>query len=180
MFYKKSTYLNENGEVINEKLEKVRVWRDNKYLFRAKNYQSRMYQDVKLKDVVKNNSDRLRIYDLATEIYKDTNIIAYQYKSRQKRIADIDDISNMIGLSIKKTREFLNRMKKLHIIAERIDNVGDTTTIKYIINPLFFSSNKWLSADLYLLFEESLQFHVPEWTRLKFNESKQKVKSIEE
>jgi hypothetical protein len=61
-------------------------------------------------------------------------------------------------------------MKKLHIIAERIDRVGDLTQIKYVINPLFFNSKKYINSDLYFLFQESLDMYLPNWVIRKFHE----------
>jgi hypothetical protein len=81
-----------------------------------------------------------------------------------------DLISKIINLSHKRTRDFITRMKKLHIIAERVDNVGDMISTKFVFNPLIFSSNKYLSADLYFLFQESLDCYLPGWVTKRFHE----------
>lgn len=140
------------------------------YLFRVKKNGVKTFADVKLSEQVKDRSDFLRCHLLAEHIYKDTNMIAVRVNSREIRPADIEDISNIITLSIKKTKEFLNRMRKLHIIAEREDKIGDLISIKYYFNPLFFCSGKYLSPDLYFLFRDSLDCYLPKWAINKFNE----------
>lgn len=82
----------------------------------------------------------------------------------------IKDISKVIGLSEKRTRAFITRMKQREIIAERIDEVGKDKVVKYVLNPLFFNSNKYLHPDLYFLFEKSLSPYLPQWVRDKYHE----------
>jgi hypothetical protein len=168
----RKTYdIDEDGVVLTEKEFKYSVFDSAKgYLFRAKNHFRKSYTDFKLSSVVKDRYDFLRVHLLAENIYKDTNTIMVRVNSRNVRTADIDDIADIIELSVKKTKEFISRMKKLHILAERIDTVGDTTSVKFVFNPLFFSSKKYISAELYFLFQESLDKHLPWWVIRKFHE----------
>ena len=85
-------------------------------------------------------------------------------------MADIEDISNILKVSIRRAKDFITRMKKLHIIAERVDTVGDMISTKFVFNPLIFNSNKYLSADLYFLFQESLDCYLPGWVTKRFHE----------
>lgn len=142
---------------------------DRGYLFRSKNQGIKTFADLKLSDQVKDRQDFTRCHLLAEYIYKDTNMIAVRYK-KDIRAADVEDISCIINLSVKKAKEFLSRMRKVHIIAEREDKVGDMISIKYYFNPLFFCSSKYLSPDLYFLFQESLDCYIPGWAKQKFHE----------
>jgi hypothetical protein len=166
-----TTFDEKTGEILSEKQRKYNIFDEDKgYLFKANAYQKRMYNEIKLSDIVKDRTDFGRVHLLAENIYKDTNTIMIRVNSRVIRIAEIEDISKIISLSIKKTKEFISRMKKIHILAERIDKVGDLVQIKYILNPLFFNSKKYLSADLYFLFQESLNCYLPNWVVCRFHE----------
>lgn len=161
----------ETGQVYKDKTIRFTNFNPDKgYLFRSKNIATKTFADLKLSEQVKSDFDFLRCHKLAEYIYKDTNMIATRIKSKDIRAADIEDIRCIIKLSVKKTKEFLNRMRKLHIIAEREDKVGDMISVKYYFNPLFFCSSKYLSPDLYFLFQESLDCYIPGWARQKFHE----------
>lgn len=174
------------GEVLSEKQKKYHIFDEDKgYLFKANAYQKRMYSDIKLSDYIKDRMDLLRTYILSENIYKDTNTLMVRVNTRLVRIATIEDIAKMITLSPKKTKEFLNRMKKLHIIAERIDKIGELIQVKYLLNPLFFNSKKYISADLYFLFQSSLDCYLPDWVIKRFHEVgnmkiEEEVKEIKE
>lgn len=161
----------ETGEVIKQSESTFVIFDNEKgYLFRSKNHYRKSFSDIKLSSFIRDRSDFLRVHLLAEHIYKDTNTIAIRINNKKVRIADTEDISLIIDLSIKKTKEFLNRMKKIHVIAERIDAVGNIVSVKYVLNPLFFNSNKYLSADLYFLFQESLDKYLPLRITEKFHE----------
>jgi hypothetical protein len=140
------------------------------YMFRGKNLYVKQYQDIKLSDVVSNLDDYCKIHLLAENIYKDTNCIAVRVSQRKVRMADIEDISKIVNLSIRRTKDFLTRVKKLHIIAERTDSIGNIVSAKYVFNPLFFNTSKYLSAELYFLFQESIDCYLPTWVTKRFHE----------
>jgi len=142
---------------------------DKGYLFRSKNQSTKTYTDLKLSETIKDISDYTKCHLLAEHIYKDTNMVAARFK-KEIRAADIEDISDIVGLSYKRTREFLSRMRKLHIIAEREDRVGDLISVKYYFNPLYFCSSKYLNPDLYFLFQDMIDCYIPGWARQKFHE----------
>lgn len=161
----------ETGQVYNIKTNRFTNFDvDKGYLFWSKKQSLRTFNDLKLSDFVKDRTDFMRCHLLAEQIYKDSNMIAIRISTRRIRPADIEDISKIISLSHKKTKEFLSRMIKLRIIAERVDTVGDLISTKYYFNPLFFCSSKYLKPDLYFLFQEILDYYIPGWARQKFHE----------
>lgn len=168
---RKTYNIDDDGVIFGEKEFKYTVFDAEKgYLFRQKNYYVKSYQDIKLSDVVTNENDFAKVHKLAERIYKDTNIIFIRVNSRNVRVADIEDISKILDVCVRKAREFMNRMKKLHVIAERIDNVGEIAMTKFVFNPLFFNSKKYISPDLYFLFQESLDKNLPYWAIKRFHE----------
>ena len=74
-------------------------------------------------------------------------------------------------------------MNELHVIAKRIDKTGNLIQVKYVLNPLFFNSKKYISADLYFLFQETLDCYLPQWAIERYHEignlrKEQEVKEI--
>lgn len=168
---KKVEWINDDGEVSNPKYQEFVIFDNTKgYLFRGKNHSRKMYADIRLSEIITDRFDFMRVHLLAENIYKNTNCLSYRISARKIRMADMEDIANIVDLSPKKAREFVNRMKKLHIIAERVDTVGAMTSTKFVVNPLFFNSNKYIQPDLYFLFQESLDRFLPAWVISKFHE----------
>jgi soluble P-type ATPase len=161
----------DDGVVIKDKNLTINMFDNDKgYMFRIKSHSIKQYHDIKLSSIVTCMEDYSKVHLLAESIYKDTNCIAVRINSRRVRMADIDDIANMIGLSVRRSRDFITRMKKLHVIAERMDMIGDVVSTKYVFNPLFFNSSKYLSAELYFLFQESIDCYLPTWVSQRFHE----------
>jgi hypothetical protein len=161
----------DTGEILRETSKRFNVFdADKGYLFWANAHQRRSYNKVKLSDAISDTLDFARVHLLAENIYKDTNTIMVRVSSTVVRVADIEDISAMIRLSPKRTKECLYRMLKLHVLAERTDRIGDIVQTKYVLNPIFFNSKKYISSDLYFLFQETLDCYLPTWVIVKFHE----------
>jgi soluble P-type ATPase len=169
---RKMTDINEDtGEIVKVTDFKYTIFDDTKgYLFRAKNNYRKSYNDIKLSSIVTNMDDFAKVHKLAEYIYKDTNTIFIRINSRRVRVADIEDIANILNICVRRAKEFISRIKKLHVIAERVDTVGDMVSTKFVFNPLYFSSKKYISSELYFLFQESLNKHLPTWVIRKFHE----------
>lgn len=163
----------ETGEIIKSKQVQFNIFDEKKgYLFKARNYKKIILADIKLSQIVNNQSDFMRVHLLSEWIYKDTNMVYARIDSRKIKAADISDIAEIIKLSDRRTKEFLKCIIQKDIIAKRNDKIGCESSEKYYFNPLFFSSNKYLNADLYFLFQRSLDEHLPSWVIRKFNDIK--------
>lgn len=161
----------DTGEIIHAKFNDFNPFDDKKgYLFRTKNFSTKQYQDIKLSEVIKDKQDFMRMHLLAENIFKDTNTIMVRESKRKVRYAAIKDISEMIDLCERNTIQFLNRMVKLEILAEDITLVGETSVTKYVVNPLFFNSSKYISAELYFKFQVSLDYYLPDWVVRTYHE----------
>jgi len=169
---RKTLNINENtGELINETIKQFKIWDEEKgLLWRSKNYSTKMFQDIHLSDFVDNKQDFANVHLLAEHIYKQTNVIMVRVNKNKVRFATLDDISNILNLHIKNVRKFINNMIGLKIIAKRIDKVGDRKEEKYLLNPLFFFSGKYLSADLYFTFKDMLSEFLTPWQCKLFEE----------
>jgi len=150
----------ESGKELSNKRKRIDVFNEEGFLFWANKYFRKQFADVNLSDYIGTGEDFRRVHILAEKIYKNTNTISIRESARKVRPADIDDVSMLIGLNIRRSKEFIARMVKAHVIALRTDRVGDTISEKYVINPIFFFSAKRLSPDLYFLFQESLDTYL--------------------
>lgn len=169
--YKKTTNINDNGEIINEQLIQVKLWDEDKgLLWQSKNISTKMFDDVKLSEFITNKQEFANIHLLAEKIYKQTNAIMVRVSKTKVRFATIEDMCNIIDLCERNTRIFINKMIKLKILAKRIDKIGERREEKYLMNPLLFFSSKWLSADLYFAFKDSLDNYLTNWQKQMFYE----------
>ena len=84
---------------------------------------------------------------------------------------EIKHVAKAINMSERCCTIFINKMIRKRILAKAIVEIGDVRQIQFYMNPIYFFNGKWLSLNLYLLFKSDLDFLLPEWVKLKFNDS---------
>lgn len=175
--YKRVTTIDEEGVILNTKDFKYTIFDDEKgYLFKNRSYYFKGFKvDNRLSDKVSDFADIGRLYVLAENTYADTNMIAY-YKNKKYYPAGIKEISEMIRLCERNTKDFVKRMISLGIMAKAIVNSNEQIDVQYYLNPLYFLSSKYLSPGLYMLFRKQLDEHLPQWVINKFNECINSIK----
>lgn len=147
------------------------------YLFWNQKSQSAQYADVDFPAEM-NMVDRGRLATLAKRIWVNTNCIGKRCRNGSKQFepCDLDDIGQIIGLSPRYAKEWLDKMIVLGVMAlveVTVENQRDT---QYYINPIYYSSSDRLSLNLYLLFRRQLDRHLPEWVRERYAESENRQK----
>jgi len=169
--YKRVTTIDEDGVILNIKDFKYTIFDNEKgYLFKNRSYYFKGFKvDNRLSDKVSDFADIGRLHVLAENTYADTNMIAY-YKNKKYYPAGIKEISEMIRLCERNTKDFVKRMIDLGIMAKAIVNSNEQIDIQYYLNPLYFLSSKYLNPGLYMLFRKQLDEHLPQWVINKFNE----------
>ena len=80
-----------------------------------------------------------------------------------------------------KDKQLKKKFEEAIIEIRNDPSVGDLKTGE--LNPLFFNSKKYISADLYFLFQQSLDCYLPKWAIDKYHEignlrKEQEVKEI--
>jgi hypothetical protein len=169
-----TTRIDENtGEIISESSReyKSRLWVDGKGAkIKTKNYHCTLYQDAKLSSIINDKNDLLKTYLLIENIYKDTNIIYIQKSSRNWKPANIEDISHIIGVNTRRTKEYIKRMIDVGILSEIILKIKDIEYISYVFNPVYVNSCRYINNTLYLLFKPYVDKHCPEWIKKKYEE----------
>lgn len=170
MITEKRYCVDENtGERFGDKERRFEVFNEEGFLFWAKKHFRKQFADINLSDYIGVGEDFRRMHIIAEKMYKNTNIISIRESTRKVRTADIEDISRLIGLNVRRTKEFVNRMVLKHVMALRVDKVGNAVSQKYVVNPIFFFSAKRLSPDLYFLFQESLDKYLSPRTIQEFH-----------
>ena len=169
--YKRVTTIDEDGVILNIKDFKYTIFDNEKgYLFKNRSYYFKGFKvDNRLSDKVSDFADIGRLHVLAENTYADTNMIAY-YKNKKYYPAGIKEMSEMIRLCERNTKDFVKRMIDLGIMAKAIVNSNEQIDIQYYLNPLYFLSSKYLNPGLYMLFRKQLDEHLPQWVINKFNE----------
>lgn len=169
--YKRVITIDEDGVILNTKDFKYTIFDYEKgYLFKNRSYYFKSFKvDNRLSDKVSDFADIGRLHVLAENTYADTNMIAY-YKNKKYYPAEIKEISEMIRLCERNTKDFVKRMINLGIMAKAIVNSNEQIDVQYYLNPLYFLSSKYLSPGLYMLFKKQLDEHLPQWVINKFNE----------
>jgi hypothetical protein len=139
------------------------------YLFKNRTSYIKGYQGIKLSRVISNKTDYANMHILAENLYKDTNMICYK-RNKKYYPADIEQIAIILNMTERYTREFIQRIIRLGILAKVTVNTNKTKQIQYHVNPLYFNTSKYLSHMLYMLFRKQLDNHLPIWVIERFNE----------
>lgn len=111
--------------------------------------------------------DRGRLATLSKCIWGDTNCLGYRGHGGF-RPYDVEQIGKLINLSAEQAERFLARMKKMGVIKPIFVTFEKRDEIQYYINPLYYFSSKYLSSNLYALFHEELEEHIPDWVKEEF------------
>lgn len=100
------------------------------------------------------------MYRIANMLQNNTNMVVKRY-CNYERPAHVEDIAVALGISNRSCYRFLKDMKQKGIIKEQ-DKL-------YYVNPIFFICGKYLSWNLYKLFQKDLDHFLPSWVIDRFN-----------
>ena len=146
-----------------EKEYKIKSWKDNKgAMVNYNKYHIKMYKNDRLVDEINNRNDLLKTYILTEKIYKDTNIIYYKKDGVLVRPATIEDISEMIDVNTRGTKEYLKRMMDKGIIAELTIETKNTKSSSYVFNPVYVNSMRYINTFVYSLFKPDIDNYLPQ------------------
>jgi len=139
------------------------------YLWKPKSGGARMFNGVPFPREM-SMIDRGRMATLSKHILSKTNMLGY-YGHGGVRPYTVDQIGRLISLTPEQSGRFIKRMQTLEIIKPIPVPFGERTEIQYYINPLYFFGNSRLSLNLYVLFHEELDKHLPEWVKDEFSKA---------
>lgn len=111
--------------------------------------------------------DRGRLATLSKYIWGDTNCLGYRGHGGFSPYS-VEQVAKLIEVNSEQAERFLVRMKKMGIIKPIFVTFGERCETQYYINPLYYFSNRYLSANLYALFHEELEAYLPDWVKEEF------------
>lgn len=156
------------GEVVMEKKKYVdsKFDEENGYLFWNRKSHNKIYHDIKFPPDL-NWKDKGRLHELSLHIWSNTNILAYRGNGGVKPY-NLEQIGDIIELKDRQLRSFMHKMIKNIIIAKSDLFLGDNKLEHYYMNPVYFFSGSRIPLNLYIIFKQSLDYHLPEWVVNKF------------
>lgn len=179
-----SVLVDENtGEIYREELKQnySKLWKDGKgYMLKHRNYHIKYYEDVYLSDIITDNGDLFKTYRLVEYIFKNTNVIYNRKHGRIRSPAQIEDIAEILSISVKRARAYMTRMKDMGIIAEITLEIHKMKYKSYVFNPVYVNSCKYISNELYILFKPYLDSCIPNWAKMKYLEWSNDVQRLEQ
>ena len=104
---------------------------------------------------------------LAKLMIADSNMLGYRTRAGIKAYTETQ-IIEIVTLSRKRGREFLQKMLKMKVMQVSTRKYGEVQQEEYYINPAYFFAGKRISINLYLLFRESLDGVLPKWIIKEF------------
>jgi len=136
------------------------------YLWKPQKGGARMFNEVPFPAAM-SMIDRGRMATLAKHIWSNTNMLGYRGHGGVRPYSS-SRIGELVGLSPEQSERFLKRMEGLEIVKSIKVPFGDRVEVQYYINPLYFFSGSRLSLNLYALFHEELEKHLPGWVKEEF------------
>lgn len=165
-------YDENTGEVFYNltEIKENNLWKDGKgAITKNNNAHNKLYNKTKLSDIIKDKRDLLSTYLCMENIFSNTNIIYKRVGNVYYRPASIEDISEIIGLDLKRTKTYLNKMVNQGIIAKSTIEIKNEKIISYIFNPVYINSCRFINASIYFLFKPYLDKYFPEWIQKQYD-----------
>lgn len=138
------------------------------YNYRYKSITLKTYLDNPLPDVF-NDAELGKLFRLTKFIYADSNLLGKRTHSKVKALTQREIIS-IFGLKDRQGKSLLKKFIENQIIRKLEYQEKRKKHVQYYVNPLYFFSGTYLNLNLFLLFQDELVEHLPEWVILKFLE----------
>lgn len=158
------------GEVISQKERHMTdVLTEEGYKVPSHKLGAKLFANIPFpKDMTDNEIGKMA--RLAKLMIADSNMLGYRARTGIKAYNQ-EQIIEIVGLSYKRGKEFIDKTIKLKVMAKTIRIIGDLEQEEYYINPAYFFAGKRINLNLYLLFRESLDPVIPAWVKREFMES---------
>lgn len=177
-------YDERNGKIVDEQVfdAKSKLWNGCGGMLNCRSHKTTTYQNGTIWDYLISkaesgeynkqylDADMLKLFKMIQRIYKDTNIVYFRKSKTVLRPATLTDIANILEVSPKVAKEYLQRMIKLRILGKITVEIGDSKYETYAFNPVLVNTQKYVENSIYLLFKEDCDKHFPDWIIKKYGE----------
>jgi hypothetical protein len=155
------------GEVVSEKQKHIEdILTDEGYKVPTHKLGAKIFADVLFPQEM-TDSEIGKMARLAKLMIATSNMLGYRARAGIRPYSE-GQLIEIIGLSQKRGREFIEKMMRLGVIQKNIRKVGNIESEEFYINPAYFFAGRRISLNLYLLFREHLDPILPEWVRREF------------
>lgn len=167
----------ETGEVLYTKTKFVNSYFDEEkgYLFWSRKTSTRLFEEVRLPSAF-SHIEKGMFYDLTKLIFSNTNMLAYRGNDNTIKACDNQYIADYLKISLRHAQRFMNKLMKHEIVAKVTVEVGGIKQHQYYVNPLYAFNSRWLSLNLYLIFQKQLDPVLPDWVKIEFKRQIEKEK----
>lgn len=142
------------------------------YNFKYKSLSIKSYLDIPLPDKF-TDSELGKIFRLSRSIYADSNMLGKRTNSYIKPLSQ-DEIIEIFGLKDRQGRSLLKKMIENKVIKKIEFTEQGKRYVHFYFNPIYFFSGKYINLNLYLIFQNELNHHLPKWVIEKYLDLKEK------
>ena len=156
---KRQQIITENGELVREDEQHFAdALNADGYRFPAHKAGVRLFDDVRFPAGM-SHSEICKMTVLSKLMIGRTNMLGYRQGNTIIPYTAVE-IGGLVELSLKRGRQFINRMLQYHVMQRIITQSGP----QYYINPAYYmASGNRLSLDLFLLFRDDVKSLLPQW-----------------
>lgn len=174
-----TTFDNKTGFILDEKERGLYnpFDPDKGYNFKYKSIAIKTYLDIPLPDVF-SDSDLGKLLRLSKLIYANSNMLGRRVNTYIKPLTQ-DAIINVLGLKDRQGRAFIKKVIDNNVIRKLEFTEQGKTFAQFYFNPIYFFSGTYLNLNLFLLFQDELNKHLPPWVIAKFLEQEEAKKGTE-
>ena len=160
----------DTGEIIAKREHRFTYWDENKgYLLWNQKANVRTFPDVDLpRDISKNDLGCLFL--LCRKMLPTANLLVVRMRRGFKPMT-LAEMQSVVDLKQTQFKTFMARMTRASMIRKVTIETGGRKEYQYYLNPVYFFSGKWLSLNLYLIWHDQIDAHLPLWIKDKYQES---------
>lgn len=169
-----TTYNEATGEVLNTAIRNLYNPFDPEkgYNFKYKSISIKSYLDIDLPDEF-NDAELGKILRLSRCIYANSNMIGKRVGNYIRPLTQAD-IIKVFGLKDRQGRALFKKILKHKIIKPLEQTEQGKRIVQFYFNPIYFFSGTYLNLNLFLLFQNELNEHLPPTVIDKFLEQEEK------
>lgn len=167
---KVTTYSDKTGEIFSEKIRNIYnpFDPDKGYNWKYKSFSIKSYLDIPLPDKF-TDAELGKIFRLSRHIYADSNMLGKRVNNYIKPLGK-NEIIKIFGLKDRQGRALLKKILENKVVKKFENTEQGKTYVQFYFNPIYFFSGTYISLNLYLLFQDELNKHLPEQVIAKFLE----------
>lgn len=179
IMYKKEQFISNDGEVLNTKVTSYKDRFDNeKGYFLYSNGQSINGKSGVFFPGELSKLDIANLTILSRYLVSNSNLLGYR-GNRSMKAMDVEQIAKVINVNKRQGYNFIKKMMEHGMIAKVTIETKESINIQYYMNPIYFMNGRNINLNLYILFQNQIEHHIPGWAQKKFEELKE-LKQLED